>query len=319
MAGLSVNFWMLLIARMFTGVGEAALITLAPPFIIDYAPKSKKALYLAVVYGSMPVGQAIGYVYGNLVSTALGGWQWPFIIEVFLMAPLPIISLLIYKDPRLKVHHRQTVYDSIYEDTEEEFPFLTSMEHASMVPSFRPATLVCTTTIGTVLTDVGEPLPIWTQIGRVLVIKQYLLIAFGYAGYQFTVGGLSVWGPVFLQELYGQSAGTSTYIFGGITIVCGLGFTLVGSVIQDYRLRPFQAEVDAGTLTREGLQEKRAISALKQMAVTVTITICVILPFIIYINVILFAVGLGLGESFLFAGTSSVPMAIMASVPNNLR
>ena len=52
LTGLSMNFTMLLLGRMCTGVGEAALIALSPPYIIDYAPKSKKTLYLAIVLGS---------------------------------------------------------------------------------------------------------------------------------------------------------------------------------------------------------------------------------------------------------------------------
>jgi predicted MFS family arabinose efflux permease len=52
MAGVSVDFWMLAVARACTGIGEAGLIALAPPYIIDYAPPEKRTSYLAVVYGS---------------------------------------------------------------------------------------------------------------------------------------------------------------------------------------------------------------------------------------------------------------------------
>lgn len=45
-AGLAVNYTMLMVARAATGVGEAALVCLAPPLILDSAPSSKKTVSL---------------------------------------------------------------------------------------------------------------------------------------------------------------------------------------------------------------------------------------------------------------------------------
>lgn len=44
MAGLAVDYPMLLIARAFTGVGEASFVCLAPPYIVDVAPPAKKTV-----------------------------------------------------------------------------------------------------------------------------------------------------------------------------------------------------------------------------------------------------------------------------------
>lgn len=43
-AGLSPNYWILLTARAATGIGEAALICLVPPLILDSAPSEKKTV-----------------------------------------------------------------------------------------------------------------------------------------------------------------------------------------------------------------------------------------------------------------------------------
>jgi len=41
LAGFSYAFWMLLIARMISGVGEAGLVSIAPVLIQDAAPTGK--------------------------------------------------------------------------------------------------------------------------------------------------------------------------------------------------------------------------------------------------------------------------------------
>jgi MFS family permease len=39
LSGLAPNFWLLVIARVFSGVGEASFQCVVPPFIDDIAPK----------------------------------------------------------------------------------------------------------------------------------------------------------------------------------------------------------------------------------------------------------------------------------------
>ena len=44
MAGLALNYPMLIVARALTGVGEASFVCLAPPYIMDVAPKAKQTV-----------------------------------------------------------------------------------------------------------------------------------------------------------------------------------------------------------------------------------------------------------------------------------
>ena len=60
LCGVSVTYWMLLIGRAITGVGEASFVALAPPYILDEAPPEKKTLWLSFFYIALPVGTAIG-------------------------------------------------------------------------------------------------------------------------------------------------------------------------------------------------------------------------------------------------------------------
>ena len=96
----ALNYPMLLIARAFVGVGEASFITLAPVFIDDYAPLKVKNIYLAVFYIALPVGTAIGYLYGGVVGYLLD-WRVAFLGEAFIMAPFVVCVIFI---PPLKKH-----------------------------------------------------------------------------------------------------------------------------------------------------------------------------------------------------------------------
>jgi MFS transporter, Spinster family, sphingosine-1-phosphate transporter len=99
-SGLSVDFPMLAAARVITGVGEASFVCLAPPVILDCAPHKQRSIWIGIYSSATPLGYALGFVYGNQVSSLLGGWYYPFIIETFLMIPFILITFLSYKDPK---------------------------------------------------------------------------------------------------------------------------------------------------------------------------------------------------------------------------
>jgi predicted MFS family arabinose efflux permease len=44
-----VNYWLLLLARAFTGVGEASFLCIAPPFIDKAAPPNKKSVHYDII------------------------------------------------------------------------------------------------------------------------------------------------------------------------------------------------------------------------------------------------------------------------------
>ena len=96
--GFSRNFWELLFARAFSGVGEASFVSIAPPYILDNAPESRRSTWIAIFYSAISIGYAIGYIVGNLLCNLLGGWYWPFYIEGIAILPFVIISLLAKKD-----------------------------------------------------------------------------------------------------------------------------------------------------------------------------------------------------------------------------
>jgi MFS family permease len=77
-SGLANNFFTLLVARALVGVGEASFATLSPPFIRDsLKDESKINRVLGFFYTSIPIGAALGYIWGGWMADQ-GHWRWAF-------------------------------------------------------------------------------------------------------------------------------------------------------------------------------------------------------------------------------------------------
>ncbi len=95
--GLAGGFWMLFLARILVGIGEAAWGPIAPTIIADMYPVSRRGWVLSWFYLALPVGSALGVILGGQVAAWLS-WHWAF----FVVTP-PGIALglwaLTRKDP----------------------------------------------------------------------------------------------------------------------------------------------------------------------------------------------------------------------------
>jgi MFS family permease len=78
-SGLAATFGLLLITRLFVGVGEAGYGPAAPTIISDLYPVSRRGAVLAWFYMAIPVGSALGFAIGGMVGAHLG-WRWAFYI-----------------------------------------------------------------------------------------------------------------------------------------------------------------------------------------------------------------------------------------------
>ena len=61
--------------------------------------------------------------------------------------------------------------------------------------------------------------------------KPYLASILGYAAVTFTIGGISIWMPTFLQRVDHRSQQSAAFIMGAITVVAGLLGTIIGGSI----------------------------------------------------------------------------------------
>ena len=87
LSGLAPHFWVLVVARVLSGVGEASFQTVVPPYIDDNAPPAKRGLWLAAFFSAIPVGTAFGFVWGGSIASSLS-WRLAFILQAVPMAPL---------------------------------------------------------------------------------------------------------------------------------------------------------------------------------------------------------------------------------------
>jgi len=102
-SGLAATFAVLLGTRVFVGIGEAGYGPAAPTILSDLYPIETRGRILAIFCAAIPVGSALGYVLGGLVSAHLN-WRWAF----YLVTPPGILlGVLCFwqRDPRVAAHH----------------------------------------------------------------------------------------------------------------------------------------------------------------------------------------------------------------------
>jgi MFS family permease len=80
-SGLAQTFSLLVLARCVVGVGEAGYGPAAPTMIADLYPVERRGTMLAWFYMAIPVGSALGYALGGIVSQHWG-WRAPFLLVV---------------------------------------------------------------------------------------------------------------------------------------------------------------------------------------------------------------------------------------------
>jgi MFS transporter, Spinster family, sphingosine-1-phosphate transporter len=97
-SGLAGSFVVLLITRMFVGVGEAGYGPSAPTILSDLFPVEKRGRIMSIFYLAIPVGSALGYVFGGWCAGHLG-WRWAFYLVV---PPGLVLAALCFfqRDPR---------------------------------------------------------------------------------------------------------------------------------------------------------------------------------------------------------------------------
>ena len=97
-SGLAGTFAMLVVTRVFVGVGEAAYGPAAPTIISDLYPIEKRGRMLSFFYLAIPVGSALGYAFGGTIGQRFG-WRWPFYLVTIPGLILAALCLAM-RDPR---------------------------------------------------------------------------------------------------------------------------------------------------------------------------------------------------------------------------
>lgn len=98
--GLANNFWQLFAARLGVGIGEAGGVAPAYSLISDYFPPEQRARAMSVYSFGIPIGSAVGIVFGGVIATLID-WRYAFFIVGFAgILIAPIFRLTIKEPPR---------------------------------------------------------------------------------------------------------------------------------------------------------------------------------------------------------------------------
>jgi MFS family permease len=98
--GLAQNFWQLFLARLGVGIGEAGGVAPAYSLISDYYPSNQRARALSVYSFGIPIGSALGILFGGYIATHVD-WRFAFFavgLAGILIAP--IFKLTVAEPPR---------------------------------------------------------------------------------------------------------------------------------------------------------------------------------------------------------------------------
>lgn len=105
-SGLATSFTLLLVTRMFVGIGEAGYGPAAPTIISDVYSTRRRASAFAFFYLALPLGSALGYVLGGQISAWFGSWRAAF-IAVTLPGLLLAFVCFFMRDPRQPKQERR--------------------------------------------------------------------------------------------------------------------------------------------------------------------------------------------------------------------
>jgi predicted MFS family arabinose efflux permease len=98
--GLAGNFWQLFLARLGVGVGEAGGVAPAYSLISDLFPPAQRARALSVYSFGIPIGSALGIVFGGLIASLID-WRFAFFaVGIAGIVLAPIFRLAVREPPR---------------------------------------------------------------------------------------------------------------------------------------------------------------------------------------------------------------------------
>lgn len=191
--GLATNFGQLFIARLGVGVGEAGGVAPAYSLISDYFPPHQRARALSVYSFGIPIGSAIGIVFGGIIASLIN-WRYAFFIVGLSGIILAPVFRMTIKEPLRGRFDRQR--------TERQAPGLKAiLRTLSHKPSFWLLAVGASCS-----SMMGYGVFFWLPSFFVRSFNLTLLNASLYFGAVLLIGGLAgIWMGGWLGDRFGHN------------------------------------------------------------------------------------------------------------------
>jgi MFS family permease len=198
------DYTTLYIRHALVGVGEATFTFLAPTVLADFYPPRERNKILSIFYLGIPIGAALGYLAGGQLGT-LWGWRAPFLI---CGAPGIAVAMLYWM---WGTEPQRGACDAFLPEPTPRPSNLDEYLHAAR--------------------------KLANRFVRLFTNPAYLTATLGLAMQTFAMGGISAWVPTFLARVTGMPLGNASWAVSVITVVDGIGGTLIGGWIAQRWLR----------------------------------------------------------------------------------
>ncbi|CEP02978.1 Major facilitator superfamily (MFS) profile domain-containing protein [Plasmodiophora brassicae] len=297
-SAFATTFWLLFLARLVTGVGEASFVSIAAPLIDASAPRENRPVWLAYYYLTIPVGYALGVALtGTFIQLApftVNNWRVIFAVEAVVMIPLIVVCLTMSGRVTLR-----TAQDHV-EDPNVLVSFLTDVRLICKSPVYR-----------------------WTILG--------------YAMQTFVVGGYSNFGDAFLEEGVGVSQSLASTAFGVCAALAGIVGTYMGGAILNRiakatnpardvahavdkdNVEPFIGQADRAASTNVLVADDDDAARTEKALLVLKYSSALVLPFFALsfwaLNLYTFLTGAFFAELCVFVSLTPVNSAIMWTQP----
>ena len=207
-SGIAATFTMLLITRLFVGVGEGGYGPAAPTLIADLFPVARRGQVMAWFYMAIPVGSALGYMLGGFMAEHWG-WRYAFYAVVPPGLLLGIFCFLMREPKRGAADTVPTQDSGLSTQDSQDFNPQSKIHNPKSTPTF-------------------------SDYLSLLKNPSYLLDCAGMTAMTFAIGGISFWMPRYISEV--RQAGSLAhvnFVFGALTVIAGITATLAGGWAGD--------------------------------------------------------------------------------------
>ncbi|RDD43012.1 Protein spinster-like protein 1 [Trichoplax sp. H2] len=206
------HYWLFLVLRGCSGIGEASYGIIAPTIIADLFTNRMRSLVLAIYYLAVPIGGALGLYIGTFVAMAAKTWRAAFWVSPGLGILTAVFSILFNENPP---RGKAEVESNVTQDWH----------------GFEATTWI-------------------SDIKAILKTPTYVLSSLGYACQFFTLGALAFWIVSALYYLQLSLTGYATLsqiglYFGVILLVGGICGVLTGAAAANYLKKRKIMEGDA--------------------------------------------------------------------------